>query len=240
MLYQTRAIVLRTVKYGESSLIVDMYTEQKGHQTFIVHSVRKAKATTPQSYLQLMSMIDMVAYHRDQRKIHNIKEIRLDHAYLSIPFDMRKSAVITCVAEITSRCLTTSYAQPDLFQFLHHELVEYDTPDHYDRDFLIRYLVSLTQFLGFGIELPLDGVSDKYLDLLAGNFVTIRPSHDYIMSAEEIASLQLIMSAGSHIKEKIPLETRRRIIDQLVVYYQLHVETLREISSIKILRELIS
>ena len=239
MIYQTRAIVLRTVKYGETSLIVDMYTEQKGHQTMIVPSVRKAKATTPPSYLQLLSLVDMVAYHSDHKKIHHIKEIRLDHSFQSIPFDMRKSSVITCLAEITSKCVTTSYPQPELFNFLHDELIAYDHPDTYDRDFLIRYLVALTHHLGFGMEVPEENVQAKYLDLMEGNLVVTKPMHQYFMYAEDIASLQLIISAGKDNRADIPLETRRRIIDQLILYYQLHVESLREVKSLSILRELL-
>jgi DNA repair protein RecO (recombination protein O) len=215
-----------------------MYTEQKGHQTFIVHSVRKAKATTPPSYLQLMSLVDMVAYHSDHKKIHHIKEIRLDRPFQSIPFDMRKSSVITCLAEITSKCITTSYPQPDLFNFLHDELVAYDQPETFDRDFLIRYLVSLTHHLGFGMEVPEENVQGKYLDLMEGNLVAVKPMHHYVMYPEDIILLQRIILAGKDIKSDIPLETRRRIIDQIIMYYQLHVESLREVKSLSILREL--
>ena len=239
MLYQTRALVLRTVKYGESSLIVDMYTEQNGHQTFIVHSVRKAKAVTPASYLQLMTLVDMVAYHSDHRKIHHIKEIKLDYAYQSIPFDMRKSSVITCIAEITSRCITTSYPQPELFNFLHEELIQYDQPDHYDRDFLIRFLISLTNYLGFAMEIPEGQLKNQYLDLMEGTLVDHRPMHDYVMLPSDIAYLQTILKAGHEKREDISLDIRRRLIDHIILYYQLHVETLREVNSLKILRELL-
>lgn len=239
VIYQTRAIVLRTVKYGETSLIVDMYTEQKGHQTFIVHSVRKAKATTPSSYLQLMNLVDMVAYHSDQKKIHHVKEIRLDYSFRSISFDMRKSAVITCLAEIASKCINTSYPQPELFQFMHDELIRYDDTDTFDRDFLIRFLISLTNFLGFAIEIPENGVNDRYLDLMEGTLVTTRPIHDYVMIPSDIKLLQEIMKAGPSRKADIHLEDRRRLIDQIILYYQLHVESLREVHSLKILRELL-
>lgn len=216
-----------------------MYTEQKGHQTLIVHSVRKAKATTPPSYLQLMSLVDMVAYHSDHKKIHHIKEIRLDRPFQSIPFDMRKSSVITCLAEITSKCITTSYPQPELFNFLHDELVAYDQPETFDRDFLIRYLVTLTHHLGFGMEVPNENVEAKYLDLMEGNLVSTKPMHPYFMYAEDIASLQQIILAGKENRAEVQLETRRRIIDQIILYYQLHVESLREVKSLSILRELL-
>lgn len=239
MIYHTRAVVLRNIKYGESSLITDMYTEQKGHQTFIIHSVRKSKATTPPSFLQLMSLVDLVAYHQDHRKIHHVKEVRLEHVYGSIPFDMRKSAVITCLAEISSRCITTADPHPELFTFLHDELVKYDTDEQYDRDFMIRFLVGLTYFLGFGIDLSHQEFTSGYFDLLNGHFIGIKPTHDYLMSSKDFEILQDIMSNDTGQTTKTPIEIRRRLVDQLITYYQLHVESLREVQSIKILRELL-
>lgn len=215
-----------------------MYTEQKGHQTFIVHSVRKAKATTPASYLQLLSLVDMVAYHSDQKKIHHIKEIRLDHPYQSIPFDMRKSAVITCLAEITSKCLATAYPQPALFAFLHEGLVRYDQLDLYDRDFLIRFLVDLSQHLGFGLEIPEGNINGRYFDLMEGTMVDQQPMHDYVVDPSRIVILREILSGMPGDSPDVPLETRRKLVDLLILYYQLHVDTLREVQSLKILRDL--
>jgi len=216
-----------------------MYTEQKGHQTFIIHSVRKAKAATPQSFLQLMSLVDLIGYHQDHRKIHHVKEVRLEHVYQSIPFDMRKSAVITCLAEICSRCITTADPHPELFAFLHDELVRYDTQEVYDRDFLICFLVNLSHYLGFGIDLSHPSSGSGYFDLLDGHFIGIKPTHDYLMSSGDFEALQDIMSDHREIRPKTPIEIRRRLVDQLITYYQLHVESLREVQSIKILRELL-
>jgi len=239
VIYPTRALVLRNVKYGESSLITDMYTEQKGHQTFIIHSVRKSKATTSPSILQLMSLVDLVAYHQDHRKIHHIKEVRLEYVYSSIPFDMRKSAVITCLAEVCSRCITTSDPHPELFAFLHDELVQYDRAEYYDRDFMIRFLVGLSFYLGFGIDLAQQELGSGYFDMLNGHFIGIKPTHDYLMTSGDFEVLQDIMTQDPASTSKTPIEIRRRLVDQLIVYYQLHVESLREVQSIKILRELL-
>jgi DNA repair protein RecO (recombination protein O) len=238
LIYQTRAIVLRTVKYGESSLIVDMYTEQKGHQTFVINSVRKAKATTHASSLQLLSLLELVAYHQDHRKIHRIKEARPDYTWQTIPFDMRKSAVITCLAEICSKCIMTADPHPELFAFLHDSLISYDQPGSFDRDFLIRFLVSLSHFLGFGMEMPMGGVTGKYLDLQEGHIIDKEPLHKYLMPMEDLVSLAAIVATGPDAKAEISHDVRKRLIDQLVLYYQLHVESLKEVHSLKILREL--
>lgn len=215
-----------------------MFTEQKGHQTFIINSVRKAKAITPPSFMQLLTLVEMVAYHQDHKKINRVKEIRLDYTYQSIPFDMKKSSVITCLAEITSRCLSTSYAQPELFNFLHEELIRYDASTVYDRDFLIRFLISLSHFLGFGFEIPVENLNGQSFDLLEGHLVSIKPHHEYIMDSKDLVSLQAILKSDPSLKAEVSLDTRRRLIDLIILYYQLHVETLREVHSLKILREL--
>lgn len=215
-----------------------MYTEQKGHQTFIINSVRKAKAITPASFLQLLTLVEIVAYHQDHKKINRIKEVRLDHTYQSIPFDMNKSSVITCLAEITSRCLPTAYQQPLLFNFIHDELVQYDSCVIYDRDFLIRFLVSMTHHLGFGFEIPKGNISGQFFDLMEGHLVPMRPVHDYVMDSKDLGHLQTILTTDPSSKADVSLDTRRRLIDLIIMYYQLHVETLREVHSLKILREL--
>ena len=43
MTHKTKGIVLRTVKYGETSLVVIMFTELFGIQTYMVNGVRSAK-----------------------------------------------------------------------------------------------------------------------------------------------------------------------------------------------------
>lgn len=238
MLYASRAVVLRTVRYGETSLIVDMYTEQKGHQTLIINSVRKAKSATPPAYLQLLSLVDIVAYHQEQRKIHRVKEVRLEHPWQSIPFDMRKSSVITCAAEICAKCINTADPHQELFRFLHDSLLGYDHPDRYDRDFFIRFLVELSSYLGFGFDIPEDVGSARFFDLLEGHIVDDAPGHHYLMSIEDVYALQLILEAGPDRQAEVRHEVRTRLVDQLILYYQLHVESLHEVNSIRILREL--
>lgn len=215
-----------------------MYTEQKGHQTFMINSVRKAKAITPPAFLQLLTLVDIVAYYQDHKKINRIKEVRLNYTWQSIPFDMRKSAVVTCLAEICSKCIRTAEPHPELFSFMHESLSGYDDPEYFDRDFLIRFLVSLSQLLGFGMEVPTKEVAGVYFDLLEGHIIHERPDHKYLMSITDLSVLKDIINGGKDNKVPVPIEIRRRLVDQLVLYYQLHVDSLKEVHSLKILREL--
>ena len=62
---KTKGIVFRTVKYGETSVITDIFTEEKGLHTFIGGGVRSAKARMPYSLFQPMMVVELVAYYKD-------------------------------------------------------------------------------------------------------------------------------------------------------------------------------
>jgi hypothetical protein len=58
------------------------------------------------------------------------------------------------------------------------------------------------------------------------------------MDMEDLRLLGEIMKSGSEGKAEVTHDVRKRLVDLLILYYQLHVESLREVHSLKILREL--
>jgi hypothetical protein len=60
------------------------------------------------------------------------------------------------------------------------------------------------------------------------------------MSSADFEALQDIMTQMilPLLRQRL-LKSADRLVDQLITYYQLHVESLREVQSIKILRELL-
>ena len=46
MTHKTKGIVLRTIKYGETSVVVTIFTELFGVQTYMVNGVRTTKKSS--------------------------------------------------------------------------------------------------------------------------------------------------------------------------------------------------
>jgi DNA repair protein RecO (recombination protein O) len=46
MTHKTKGIVLRNIKYGETSLVVNIFTELFGIQTYLVNGVRSSKKSS--------------------------------------------------------------------------------------------------------------------------------------------------------------------------------------------------
>ena len=118
MLIKTRGIIFRAVKYSETSIIADIYTEEKGLRSYIISGVRSKKAKVKASVLQVMTLVDMVAYHRDNKELNRIKEIKAAYVYRSIPFDIVKGAVGLFMIELARKTIKEAEENPGLFNFL--------------------------------------------------------------------------------------------------------------------------
>ena len=84
MLHKTRGIVFRFTKYGETSIIVNIFTELFGLQSYIVNGVRSASAKNKIALYQPLTLLDLVVYHRENVNILRIKEVKCLHAYQTI------------------------------------------------------------------------------------------------------------------------------------------------------------
>ena len=85
-LHKTKGIVLRTVKYGDTSLIVTIFTELFGLQSYIVSGVRTStkKGTGKANLFQPTAILDLVVYHNELKHLNRIKEFKWHYLYQHI------------------------------------------------------------------------------------------------------------------------------------------------------------
>ena len=72
MLHKTKGIVFRYVPYGETSIIVNIFTELFGLQGYIVNSVRAKSGKNKIAVYQPLTLLDMVVYHKENAGILRI------------------------------------------------------------------------------------------------------------------------------------------------------------------------
>ena len=119
-LHKTRGIVLRTVKYGETSLIVTIFTDLFGIQTYLINGVRAStkKGSGKANLFQPTAILDLIVYHNDLRNLQRMKEFRWGHLYQNIFSDIKKNAVSLFMVELLAKCLKQPEANEDLFSFV--------------------------------------------------------------------------------------------------------------------------
>lgn len=237
MLVKTRGIVFRAVKYAETSLITDIYTRELGLQTYIVNGVRSARSKTGAAQFQVMSLADVVAYHRDDRKMHRVKEIRAAYVYQRLPFDVRRSAVGLFMAEIARKTIREAEPNSPLFDFLFDSFCFLDSTPHSFANLHLHFLIGLSACLGF---LPGGDFTPQtpVFDMQEGVF-TQQTHHLHCMDEEQSLLLYQLLCCEREQCHLIAMHhaQRRRLLQSLLSFYRLHIESLPDIHSHEILHE---
>ena len=179
-LHKTKGIVLRAVKYGETSLIVTMFTELFGLQSYLVNGVRTStkKGSGKANLFQPTAILDLVVYHNELKHLNRIKEFKWSYLYQHIFSDVPKNAVALFMIELLTKCLKQPEANPELFEFCEDAFIHLDeSTGSVMANFPLFFALHLPVFFGFRIS---DEYSDKnsIVDLQEGMFV-IRTSRSF-------------------------------------------------------------
>src|SRR5260221_9908830 len=127
MIYKTKGIVLRAVKYGETSLVVNIFTELFGIQSYIVNGIRTSGRTSSKANLfQPPAMVEMEVYHNELKNLQRIKEIKWSYLYKAILSDVTKNAVAVYMIELLQKSLKQPEKNSNLFQFSEDALIQLD------------------------------------------------------------------------------------------------------------------
>jgi len=118
MLHKTRGIVFRFTKYGETSIIVTIFTELFGLQSYIVNGVRSKSAKGQIALYQPLMLLDLVVYHKENANILRIKEVKCFHQYASLLTDIRKSSQALFLNEIINKAIKEQSHAQDICSFL--------------------------------------------------------------------------------------------------------------------------
>ena len=241
MLLKTRGIVFRSIKYGDTSVIADIYTREEGLRTFIIGGVRKQKSNFSPGLLQVMSIVDLVAYFKVDRDMHRVKEMIPAQIFSGISYDVIKSSVVLFMIEVAQKSIKESEQNYRLFDFLEQSFLLLDTTKNSLANFPIGFLLRLSNYLGFQPERFRDP-EDVFFDLKEGHFVSKTIGHTYFLSEEQTELLWNFLALDlTEIHElKIDRSQRKLLIKELIQFYRFHVEQLQEIRSLDVLETILS
>lgn len=244
MFHATKGIVLRTVKYGETSIITTVYTELFGIQSYIVKGVRQSTKTSAgkASFFQPSAMLDMVVYHNELKQLQFIKEYQWGYLYQNILFDVIKNTVALFVIELLQHSLQQPEANPELFYLIEDTLKQLDKgTETLTANLPLYFTLHLTGELGFRISGSYSAQT-PVLDLQEGMFIAQKPKHPYyITGAMAQTTSQLVSLQFYNELESISLNRglRRDLLQAYQTYLSLHIQGFGELKSFGILQEIL-
>lgn len=241
MLHTTQGIVLHTIKYSETSLIVKMYTRNFGLQSYMINGVRSKKSTKKARLFQPLALVEMVVSNSNKGTLQRISEITPLHPYSEIPFDMVKSSIVFFLNEVLYKSLGEEQADEDLFDFIKNSMLLLDLKHENCSNFHAFFMIQLSRFLGFFPEGKCTE-QNPIFDLKEGRFVKILPRHPHYLNPEMSKIFYACIGSGYDKIQllKISNMERKNIVDALILFYRLHLHSFSEIKSQKVLEEVIA
>ena len=233
----TEALILRTTKYGETSVIVHAYTHLFGLVAFMARGVRKKGAKIHIALLQPMNLAQVVFSAGKSGALGHLNEISLSPMYHSIPFDVKKNAIIMFINEILYKSLKEEQPNETLFDCIKNFLVALDETQSHFVDNHLFFMAELTKHFGIFPNFGKKG----WFDLKEGVSVSPKPLHEYAISNEETVLFQMLFTTPAEEQPKIKINATERnlLLDMLLKYYALHIPGMETIRSRSILHQVL-
>lgn len=241
MLHKIKGIVLKTTNYSESSVVVQIFTNKFGIQSYLINGVKKPKAKISINMLQPLHLLDLVVYHKTHSSLQRVSELRPSPVFRSIPYDVVKSTITLFLNEVLYKSIRQQTEDEQLFEFIFNAMAWFDETVDIPVNFHLSFLMKLTRFLGFAPNENVK-VTDKYFDLQEGAFIFMPPAHPYFIERAEAEQLiSLFQTSFDKVNDvKLANAERRILLDKILIYYALHTASFGQIRSHQILEEVLS
>ncbi len=235
----TKAIVLSSLKYGDTSLIVKAFTLSDGLKSYLLKGLltsKKGKLKT--AYFQPLTQLEMVANHKNKGTLESIREVRVTYHYQSLHSEIPKNAITLFLAEMLCNSIQEEERNEGLFYFMESALQWLDTHTEIT-NFHIYFLIDLTKYLGFYPETT--NTSGTYFDLLEGEFTDTRSLNPNI-SGENLNLFKRFLGINFDTLQSVKMKkaNRNQLLQSLVLYFELHLQGFRKPKSLAILNEVFS
>ena len=228
MIKNSIAIVLKRFPYSDTSLIARCFVKDLGKVSFIVHGAHRKKSPMG-AYFQPANCLNLVYYFKESRNLQTISKASFNYSWLNIPKDLKKISYAMAMIELTDKCLTDNDSHNNLYSELFSSLKGVENSNSHLNLIYWHYQYSLLTFLGFKPDFQ-----QSELDFIPLPNPYEGPNSKDIFNYFE---------KGKQIIDKnfnVTAKDRRVISNYLNACLGIHFEGVKNLKSLKILREILS
>lgn len=238
----TKGIVLRSVKYGETSLILTVFTEIFGLQSYIIKGIRSGKSNRA-GLLQVASILDIVVEHRPNRQLQHIKEFQPHYLYQTLQEEIIKNSIAIYSVELLTRLLPSEEVMEELFHFAYQYFLDLDKASiHTIANYPLFFTIQCGKYFGYNI---LGNYSSQtpYLNAIEGMFSNQPPPFGSPLHESDVAAIASLIKMSevdnNIVEDHLNAPARNRILDWYIQFLQHHTQHLSNLRSLEILRKIL-
>ena len=236
MMVSTAGIVLHATKYSDTSLIVKLFTREKGLQSFIVKGAFSKKSRFRASLFSPLAMLHITYDDHRSDRLMFLRDVQRLTPAPELMFDPARSAILLFYNELLYKLLFDTGEDKVLFDFLEEEIMRIFEADTDLVELPLRFLLRLSIVLGF---FPENNYTEQncYFSLYDSRFQSYFVDENNQLPQPESQYLSQLLRQERH--SSALRHTRNNLLHYLIKYYKIHNEQLREIDSVGILSSIL-
>ncbi len=213
------------MKYGESSLILEVLTEESGVIPMIVSGVRSAKKYNASIYHPLQQL-SIVHYPTKGDSLARIKEAKLLQHYNNllsqVPITALGNFIIECIQKVAKELDVASH----FYNYTKEGLDFIDQQPSQAGNYHLYFLVQLASLIGYELNNNYNSQNDIYFDIRTGGFTTASIAIEGYHPDQLVSSnlSKVINNEWSTVQAlSFSRSEKYDLIDLLVLYFQYHI-----------------
>ena len=149
---KTKAVVISKIDYGDSSKIIQVYTEKFGKISAIAKGAKSNKSKSGK-IIDILNYLEIILYKKNTRDVQIISEVELLSFFPSIKNDLSKYKYASAVLELIRSLLLEDEINERLFRGTIKILELIENRSHNTALFFAKYFLFFINELGYQISL---------------------------------------------------------------------------------------
>lgn len=242
MITHTKAIILRSVDYQESSKILTVLSKEHGKIALIARGAKKPKSKLAGS-IEVGNILDVVYYYKSSRGVQSLTEASIAYSCQSFRSDFEKAAIFYAVLELVSQLVHENEVNTVIYDFLERFIPWIGEEQQVVPSVFAYVQIRCADICGFGIhDDDTDLGKEVYFDITHGNISNAFDSE---------LSYKLNVLQARFMKEAITSRQRsvlglgldgselKQLIRHLDVYFKYHIEGYKDRRSDSIFEQML-
>lgn len=230
----TKAIVLSSLKYGDTSLIVKAFTESDGLKSYLLKGILTSKkGKLKAAYFLPLMQLEMVANHKNKGTLESIREAKVEVPYQTLHTDIVKNSMVLFLAEMLGNSIHEEEQDKALYNYLEYALHWLDQ-NPINPNFHLLFLLNLAKYLGFYPDTSFQNA--PYFDLMEGSFMAV-PSLNPLIEGETLDYFKKFLGINFDALQTVRMSKpqRQELLKKVILYFELHLHGFRKPKSLAVL-----
>lgn len=148
---KSEALVLRKVKFSDSSLIVELYSKKMGRVSALMKGARSSKSKIG-SKVDIINHVEVVFYNKVERELQLVTQVNLIEHYPIIKADLEKIKYGSSVCELLLKLIPENEANEKMFRGAVRILKLINSSNQNEMFLFSQFLLFFIKEIGFEIS----------------------------------------------------------------------------------------